>query len=173
MWTLLKHQGNSDTEQRIALIERYLALFGAASIQWLLGAREFIGAKWIDFLNKNNIPFAIRARESQSIALKGNKICSLRTLLRHRRARSVVHTFEGRLPETGMPVRIAIKQLKGGEWLIVMTNATDGKAALDMPIGSGGALNVCSVMPRRAGSTWKIPGSRTLRSWLPFWVFSP
>jgi hypothetical protein len=33
MWTLLTHQGNSDTGQRIALMQRYLALFGAGSIQ--------------------------------------------------------------------------------------------------------------------------------------------
>ena len=46
MWTLIPHQGNSDTQQRIALMERDLALFGAASIQWLLADREFVGSRW-------------------------------------------------------------------------------------------------------------------------------
>lgn len=45
--------------------------------------------------------------------------------------RSVVHTFEGHLPETGAPIHIAIKQLGSGEWLIVMTNSGDGKAAIN------------------------------------------
>lgn len=128
MWTLLGHQGNSDTGQRIALMERYLALFGAASIQWLLADREFIGSRWMDFLNKNNIPFAIRVTESLTIVLDNDKVCSLRTLLRNRRARRVVHSFEGRLPETATPVHIAIKQLKTDEWLIVMTNRDAGSA---------------------------------------------
>jgi DDE family transposase len=131
MWTLLRHQGNSDTKQRIALMERYLALFGAASIQWLLADREFIGSRWMDFLSKNNIPFAIRVKESLSIVLENGTVCSLRTLLRNRRARRAIHRVEGRLPETDTPVRIAIRQLKTNEWLIVMTNTGDGSAALN------------------------------------------
>jgi hypothetical protein len=98
---------------------------------WLLADREFTGSRWMDFLNENNIPFAIRVKESLSIVLENGKVCSLRTLLRHRRARSVVHCFEGRLHETATPVRVAIKQLKTDEWLIVMTNRGDGKAALN------------------------------------------
>lgn len=131
MWTLLAHQGNSDTGQRIALMKRYLALFGAASIQWLLADREFVGARWMDFLNENNIPFAIRVKESLSIVLDGGKTVSLATLLRHRRARRLIHCFEGRLAETATPVRVAIKQLKTDEWLIVMTNRGDAAAALN------------------------------------------
>ena len=83
------------------------------------------------FLNENNIPFAIRVKESLSIVLEGNKTVSLATLLRHRRARRVVHCFAGRLPETATPVRVAIKQLKTDEWLIVMTNADNAAAALN------------------------------------------
>jgi hypothetical protein len=131
MWTLLAHQGNSDTQQRIALMERYLALFGVASIQWLLADREFVGSRWMDFLSKNNIPFAIRVKESLTILLENGKVCSLKTLLRNRRARRVVHSFEGRLPETSTPVRVAIKQLKTDEWLIVMTNHDDAGSALN------------------------------------------
>ena len=40
MWTLLTHQGNSNTEQRIALMKRYLALFSAASIQKVSACRS-------------------------------------------------------------------------------------------------------------------------------------
>ncbi|NKB15816.1 MAG: IS4 family transposase [Sphingomonadales bacterium] len=130
MWTLLTHQGNSDTQQRIALMERYLALFGAASIQWLLADREFVGSRWMDFLSKNNIPFAIRVKQSLTIVLDNGKICSLKTLLRHRRARRAVYSFEGQIPETATPVRVAARQLKTDDWLIVMTNGEDGAAAL-------------------------------------------
>lgn len=131
MWTLLTHQGNSDTQQRIALMRRYLALFGAGSIKWLLADREFVGSHWMNFLSENNISFAIRVKENLSIILDNDKAVSLATLLRHRRARRVVHSFEGRLPETATLVRVAIKQLKTDEWLIIITNRADAKAALN------------------------------------------
>ena len=70
MWTLLPHAGNSDTAQRIALLERYLGLFGAAFIRALLADREFIGAEWLKFLCENNVTFAIRLREDMQIRLK-------------------------------------------------------------------------------------------------------
>jgi hypothetical protein len=98
---------------------------------WLLADREFVGSRWMDFLNKNKIPFAIRVKESLSIVLENGKACSIKTLLRHRRARRAVHCFEGRLPDTATPVRIAIKQLKTDEWLIVMTNRGNAAAALN------------------------------------------
>ena len=49
-WTLLPHQGSSGTAQRITLLQRYLDLFGASSIDLLLADREFIGADWLEFL---------------------------------------------------------------------------------------------------------------------------
>ena len=85
----------------------------------------------MDFPNKNNIPFAIRVKENLSIVLDDDKVCSLRTLLRGRHARRVVHSFEGRLPEIATPIRVAVKQPKTDEWLIVMTNGDDGGAALN------------------------------------------
>jgi hypothetical protein len=45
MWTVLDKAGNSNTDERIALMRRYLALFGAGSIQMLLADREFTGLK--------------------------------------------------------------------------------------------------------------------------------
>ena len=43
MWMMLDKPGSSNTNERIALTRRYLALFGASSIQLLLADREFIG----------------------------------------------------------------------------------------------------------------------------------
>ncbi len=131
MWSLLDHRGNSDTARRIALLQRYLSVFGAASIQWLLADREFIGARWMEFLNENNIPFAIRAKEDMTLIIDGERTLPLLSLLRRVRARRVVRLFEGCLPETKTPVKVAVRRLPGGEWLIIMTNAENAKAALD------------------------------------------
>ncbi|CUH40545.1 hypothetical protein JSE7799_03279 [Jannaschia seosinensis] len=64
VWSLIEGRGCSDTDMRIALMERYLANFPATTIRLLLADREFVGAGWIEFLNRNNIPFAIRVREN-------------------------------------------------------------------------------------------------------------
>jgi hypothetical protein len=82
MWTLLDHAGNSATAQRIELMERYLRLFGAPSIGALLADREFVGADWMNFLNKNNVPFVIRIKEDMRLRLKDGSQCQFRTLLR-------------------------------------------------------------------------------------------
>ena len=63
MWRLIDGPGNSSTAQRIALMEGYLALFGAASVKMLLADREFIGRKWLRYLKKNKVPFVIRMKE--------------------------------------------------------------------------------------------------------------
>jgi hypothetical protein len=64
-WTLLPRSGNSHTRVRMALMRRYLAHFPASSVRLLLADREFIGAEWLEFLNDNSIPFAIRLREDR------------------------------------------------------------------------------------------------------------
>ena len=136
LWTLIPHPGNSDTAQRIALMQRYLALFGAASIECLLADREFVGARWMDFLNENNIPFVIRVKEGMTLVLENGQACSLKTLLRRKRARSVAATCQGRLNGDGgatkEPLQIAAKRLADGQWLIVATNRRQAKQALNL-----------------------------------------
>ncbi len=51
MWTVLDKAGTSNQDEWIALMRRYLALFGSGSIAWLLADREFIGGRWIKFRN--------------------------------------------------------------------------------------------------------------------------
>jgi len=135
LFTLLPHQGSCDMASRIALMRRYLALFPASSIGCLLADREFIGAQWMDFLNENNIPFAIRVKIDMTITLEDGRTWSLATLLRRKRARSVTALLRGRLNGTDGPTRevvcLAAKRLADGEWLIVATNRPDPKQALN------------------------------------------
>jgi hypothetical protein len=60
LWDILDRGGGSTMIQRQALIGRFIALFGKASIKLLLADREFGGSQWIEFLVENDIPFAIR-----------------------------------------------------------------------------------------------------------------
>lgn len=131
MWTMIDHRGNSNTAQRIDLMQRYLALFGASSIELLLCDREFIGVRWMEFLSKNKIPFAIRVRSDMRFSLESGGTWSCQTLLRGRRARRKTLTWTGSLPDTNRRLHLAARRIKSGEWLIVLTNIDDPKAALN------------------------------------------
>jgi hypothetical protein len=132
LWTLLDHQGNSSTAQRIALMRRYLALFGASSIEMLLADREFIGSGWMEFLCKNNIPFAIRLKEDRYMHLEDARQHQFRTLLRKRRRGAWEGWLSGMAMTPSTRLRFAAKTIKGGEALIVATNADDPKRALNL-----------------------------------------
>ena len=64
MFTMLPKRGNSNSLERIALLQRYVNLFGADSIDCLLADREFVGEKWIGWLNDNRIRYHIRIKEN-------------------------------------------------------------------------------------------------------------
>lgn len=62
--SMLDKRGNSNTGERVEIINRYVTLFGAETIDCLLADREFIGKHWIGWLNQNRIRYHVRAREN-------------------------------------------------------------------------------------------------------------
>jgi hypothetical protein len=64
LFKLLPKFGNSNTCERIELIERYIRLFGSQALDCLTADREFVGEKWIKYLNDNRIRYYIRIREN-------------------------------------------------------------------------------------------------------------
>ncbi|MGI9492471.1 MAG: IS4 family transposase, partial [Geminicoccaceae bacterium] len=126
MWTILDKAGSSNQDERIALMQRYLSLFGAASIAWFLADREFIGAQWLRFLLKNNVLFAIRVKENSRVCLENGRCYQLKSLLRKSAGLKRLRKRRGRLltmdEDLGLPLRFAAKRLKTGELLIVATN---------------------------------------------------
>jgi hypothetical protein len=125
LWTFLSHQGNSDTGQRIALIQRYLDLFGAPSVELLLADREFIGVDWLEFLCKNNVPFVIRLREPMIIHIAGRPLSFTSLLRKNRRG-----TWIGRLEGMRTELHFAAMRLHGEEAMIVATNTGNAARAM-------------------------------------------
>ena len=62
--SMLDKRGNSNTPERIAIIERYIRLFGYQAIDCLLADREFVGENWIKYLNDNKIRYHINIRQN-------------------------------------------------------------------------------------------------------------
>jgi len=69
MFAMLDKRGNSSTDERIDLIERFVQLFGVGCIESLVADREFIGEKWLSYLNKLNIRYFIRIRNNFKVYL--------------------------------------------------------------------------------------------------------
>lgn len=67
-WDLLDNNGgNSNTEQRLDILQKCIDLLGAQRISYVTGDREFIGQKWLKFLKTNKIAFCVRVPKSHII----------------------------------------------------------------------------------------------------------
>ena len=78
-----KKRGNSDYNDRIALIKQYIEAFGRDTIECILGDREFIGKNWITWLDENQIPYVIRIKENgQYISKKAGKLVKAASLFK-------------------------------------------------------------------------------------------
>lgn len=72
--------GQQQHAQRIALLQRYLALFGPGSIALLLADREFIGTDWMRFQIESWVFCAIRVRQDLVMARADGCAWSIATL---------------------------------------------------------------------------------------------
>ena len=64
LFVLLNKQGNSNTDERIALLERVLKYIPKERIVNLLADREFVGEEWFAWLLKNEILFKVRVKHN-------------------------------------------------------------------------------------------------------------
>jgi hypothetical protein len=72
LFTMMPKFGNSSTNERIELMNRYIGLFGKESIDCLLADREFIGDHWLGYLNANGIRYHIRIRDNFWVVIPSN-----------------------------------------------------------------------------------------------------
>jgi len=69
LFSMLDKKGNSNSKERIDLIERYIRLFSENTIDCLVADREFVGHIWIKYLNNQNIRYYIRIRNNFKVFL--------------------------------------------------------------------------------------------------------
>jgi len=121
MWTVLDRAGHSETPDRIALLERYGALFGQDSIDLLLADREFVGAGWFNWLTQNDIPFTIRIAHNRLVTrADGCRVKLATQITHHKRGRHCTATFDG----MDRPLHFAALKPKDGVGDRVATNRT-------------------------------------------------
>lgn len=79
LFTMLPKKGNSHTEERKALIDRFIRLFGEGSVESLLADREFVGHNWVSYLAERKVSYFIRIRENFLVHFpNGDKVLARR-----------------------------------------------------------------------------------------------
>ena len=78
-WVALNKRGNSNTQERIALIHAFIDNIGKSRIAGLLGDREFVGDDWFTYLLDQQIPFDMRVKKLCQQQLTGfrRRYCSI------------------------------------------------------------------------------------------------
>jgi len=76
LFSMLTKRGNSNSQERIDLINRFIRLFGKQAIESIVADREFVGERWLGFLNDNNLKYYIRIRLNFKVFIphKGQEI---------------------------------------------------------------------------------------------------
>ena len=110
LWMLLPKKGNSNEEERIKLMNRFISIFGKGVIYDLLADREFIGDTWIGYLIEDEIPFDIRIRANMKVESKG-KIIRVSRLFCHSSPDRAVTIFH----QVRMGTNLVYLQ---GQWII-------------------------------------------------------
>ena len=79
---MLPKNGNSNTQERIELINRIIRIIGLERINSLTADREFVGVKWFKFLASNSIRFYMRVKSVNKLTFEDGKTYSIKTLFK-------------------------------------------------------------------------------------------
>ena len=147
MWTLLHQRGNSHSDERMDLLERFEKVFPQANIRCLTADREFVGSEWFSFLLlPRTIPFRIRLRHSDRISSRSDKT--------HQRGERVFGNLQqgsqrvmsGKRWVWGCRVYVVATRVHDGELVVIATNCRPESALATSvrckaPLTKGGCVS--------------------------------
>lgn len=153
-WVLLNKAGNSNAKERTDLIGRMIRTFADQPIASLSGDREFIGEKWMGWLESQGIPFVLRLKENMHVWNDNHVPVKLSVHARHlkkRQSRILKGAwYLGTDPSKATtPIKIAMMRLKTGEMLIVAASRTRIKTALPIYRNRWGIETLFSALKTR------------------------
>jgi len=119
-WSMLDHQGNSDTQARISILNQFKEVFGLDRILSFSADREFIGKDWLSYLCNNKIPFFIRVKDNQLANFGASKkpLKDFFTYLKTDESRALYNMMDD------SRIFIAGKKIKD-EYLVICSNVQD------------------------------------------------
>lgn len=119
-WMLLDKKGNSDTSERIELIQKFIQRFGKNCIAGVLADREFIGKEWFKWLLKEEISFFIRIKNNTLTTNSRGLEIDIDALFYGLKPQEE-RVIQGKRKILGHPLHIAGLRLSDGKLLIVAT----------------------------------------------------
>jgi len=128
-WIQLPKTGNSNTTERIELMDRFLSFFRVEKIDFFTADREFLGKAWFSYLLEKGIAFRIRIRANMLIANARGIQVPAKTLFRDLRV-GEYRILDGKRRVCGLDLYVIGLLLPDGEYLILVTD-TDPETALD------------------------------------------
>lgn len=119
LWWLLDKKGNSNSDERMRLLETFAKRFPTARVNYLCADREFIGQAWVRYLLlEPALAFRLRIRGSDQIEHDG-KVLAARVVFAHLQP-GQSQQLTGTCRVWGYPVAIEALRLDDGELLVVI-----------------------------------------------------
>ena len=125
-WWMLDKKGNSNSDERMRFIEKFLKVFPDAQIQCLCADREFVGQAWLRYLLlEPSMAFRLRIRATDKIEHNGLLLASKVVFAHLQIGQS--QTLRGSCRVWGYSVAVEALRLEDGQLLVVIgPNAAKG-----------------------------------------------
>ena len=128
LFSMLNKRGNSNSQERINLIERYISLFGSHTIECIVADREFVGERWLKYLNDNGLRYYIRIRNNFKVFIpRKNEIVKAFLLFNAYNINEFVY-YPNIVKINGQLCYISGSKLNNGEYLIMVSFTKPEKA---------------------------------------------
>ena len=121
VWEMLDKRGNSNTAERIAIVNRVISYFGKERIAGILADREFIGKEWFEYLEGLRVPFVIRIKANTLVPNTRGEATPISHLFRDL-SPAAYRKFDKKRLVWGTELFLSALRLKDGELLILATN---------------------------------------------------
>lgn len=130
VWKMLDKKGNSNSDERMDLLDRFREIFPNAEIAYLTGDREFVGKQWFTYLLiEPTIAFRLRIRHSDRIN-DGKKQLRASIIFANLKP-GQTRILSGRKWVWGRSVYVSALRLEDGELLIVVSSDSTSIAISD------------------------------------------
>jgi len=127
-WIELDSRGNSDTDERKQVMDKFINTFGADKVRYILADREFIGNDWLDYLSQKQIGFIIRIKGNMLVEYN-NKIINSSTLCAAADITNIL-TYDGIIDNRQL--RIQATRSSEKELVIVVSNNLEALNLLEI-----------------------------------------
>lgn len=129
-WMMLDKKGNSNSEERMDLLDQFWHIFPHAQVSYVCGDREFIGQEWLTYLMiEPIIPFRLRIKADHKIG-NGQKSLAASVIFAHLQIGEHC-VLSGKRWVWGRQVYVSALRLEDGELLIVISNDYPQRAIAD------------------------------------------